>query len=264
MTIRLCGFDIGKLNFATYVEDVKAKDMIELEKEYNALPSKYQRTTKGKMNKYIETILQKLYRKKKIIFWDVVRLVNDDEIKPKAKPKKKPKKDDDDAPKKKKKRVKRTKEPLSGNTRDNIMKYILLNKAVFQDVDVFIIENQFVKMFGGRGKSSMQANFDAIRLSEVLYGILRALFPASQILFFNSAYKTHMLGAEGKLDKDQRKEWCEEKAMEVVDDMEEKNEFDEDELKILPGIRILKKKDDACDAMMETQAFKFKYFVAVF
>ena len=59
--VRIASFDIGRCNFAQYIEDISDDDIISsLKERYSALPKKEQRRVKGAMNENISDILNKV------------------------------------------------------------------------------------------------------------------------------------------------------------------------------------------------------------
>lgn len=275
--IRLVSIDIGKINFAQYVEDFASENIISIEKKYKKLVKNLQRKTKGPMNAHIQQLLLETVLCGTRVQTGVYNFTSDET----------------DA----------YGERMWDNTaRRNLLKHLSSYKYLWETCDIFVIEQQFfnASVFGGRGKkkraaSAGGANVDAIKIAEATYMWFLDKYPYKTVMYFGSQYKTQIFGAPWKLDKPQRKKWSEEKAREYYtlrEDADMINLFNlaeavkRKQIKTQARIDSFKseypcktrdadalstkiicekqKLDDSADAFMQAQAFKFKTMVACF
>lgn len=267
MKLRIASFDIGKRNFAQYIEEFESDLVEELEVEYKNLPKKDRRRVKGPMNNEIRSILSRLAIGATRIQTGVYNLTSNDN------------------------------NLLDVQTRKNIIDHLLSFQDLWETCDIFIIEQQYFKTWsGGRRGGGTEANVDAIKIGELVLTWLLLFYPEKIIQSFGSQNKTLMLGAPSRLGKDQRKKWAVEKTRELYrlrnDDAmiemfklcdsvyrkhvntEEKiqnfmtrypQSFDKDcQFLAERVVRHKQKLDDISDACLQCQAFKFKTMVACF
>ena len=264
--IRLASFDIGKVNFAHYIEDIDVTKILSVEEKYIALPKKLQRKTKGELTPEMKDILREVYLSGTRIHTGVYDIRNSQT-------------DTFDIP-----------------TRKNLLSHLYSHKYLWDECSIFVVEQQYFKTWSGRRKSpGTEANVDAIKIAECLMTWLLCEYPLKEILYFGSQNKTQMLGAPWNLDKPQRKKWAIEECrrmyeMRMDEDMKElflledrvfKKRMNSEEkiqtyLKTYTPIsedgklmaekivRNRQKLDDICDAALQAQAFKFKTMVACF
>jgi hypothetical protein len=229
--IRIVSFDIGKKNFAFYLEDVSKEKIYNSHLTYGRLPTIYQRRIKGKMNSYIEEILKEVFLSGTRVEFGVFDIRND-----------------------------KSSDNLDIQTRVNMLDLLEKYRELWDTCDIILIEQQYfnINTNGKRGKAS-SANVDAIKLGEIcLSYFLERYYPFKEIEFFNSTFKTQTLGAPDKLTKPQRKKWSIEKCNEILTLRDDKD-----------GIELLKDKkktqkqklDDISDCLIMTQAYKFKKFI---
>lgn len=263
---RLASFDIGRVNFASYVQDTDMKIVKQLEEEYSKLPKTKKRRVRGKMNPEIESILHKMFLTGKRIKTGVYNFSSGSKY-------------------------------LDMVTRENTLTYLRKNKELWDSCDVFIIEEQFFRTFRGKGKKGKgsEANIGAIKLAELVLTWYLDNYPFKTTMYFDSTYKTQILGAPVGLSKPQRKAWAVKKCREIYELRDDKEmaeifllkdrifrkRITTDEkvqfyLDTFPGkqkdTKQLAKKivterhklDDIADAMVQCQAFIFKYFIACF
>ena len=139
------------------------------------------------------------------------------------------------------------KKGLSNQTRLNLIERLdYIRDDVLEGCTDFVIEMQFNSRYGG------QANITAIKISEVLLTYLLMEFPKRTILLFPSRYKTQLLGAPKKMTKPQRKKWAVDKADEILNARDEKEQ--------LFLLRAYKKRDDVSDCVIMCQAYKLNGF----
>lgn len=268
--IRIASFDIGKKNFAQYIEDADVQTLLRLEKEYNELPKSFRRKVKGSMNSKILDLLDDVYVSGIRVQTGVYDLRNDKES-----------------------------DKLDIPTRLNIIRHLEEYRGLWDTCDVFIIEQQYFKTWNGRSKSKSsgtEANVDAIKIAEgVLMWFLND-YPFKTIEYFGSQNKTQILGAPWSMKKDHRKKWAENKSREIYEMRKDKsmielfnlsdliyrkrlntekqivfylstypNDCSED-CRILAErlVRERQKLDDIGDACIQCQAFKFRSMVACF
>lgn len=273
VTIRLVSIDIGKINFAQYVEDFSSEDVIALEKKYAQLPKKMQRKTKGPMNASIQQLLQDTALCGARVQTGVYNFTSSDT----------------DA---------YGERMWDDTARRNLLKHLSSYKYMWKTCDVFVIEQQYFNAQVGRGKkkrAAVGANVDAIKIAEATYMWFLDRYPFKTVMYFGSQYKTQIFGAPWKLDKPQRKKWSEEQARKYYvlrDDTDMTNLFNladavkRKQIKTIERVQSFKdmypcegedtdtlstkvicekqKLDDASDAFMQAQAFKFKTMVACF
>lgn len=231
--IRIASFDIGKKNFAFYVEDSLISVLEKLKEEYRSLPNKFQRRVKGPMNPMVNDILEKLFKGSKRITESVSDLRFDEES-----------------------------DNLDIETRKNLIEHLNFNKKLWETCDIFVIEQQYFNVFTGRGKkkSGNGANVDAIKLGEIVMTWFLINFPDKIIVSFGAQFKTQILGAPENLTKLQRKKWATEKAKEILS-LRGDSEIEE----IFKEYKYRKQKiDDICDCIVECQAYKFRNLIGEF
>jgi len=272
--IRLVSIDIGKINFAQYIEDFDSDDIISLEKKYKNLPKKMQRRTRGPMNSEVWDILLGVVMSGLRVQTGVYNFTSDET----------------DA----------YGERLWDNTaRLNLIKHLKYFEYMWDTCDIFVIEQQYFNAtsFGGKkkAKSSSGANVDAIKIAEATYMWFLDKYPHKTIMYFGSQYKTQIFGAPFKLDKPGRKRWAIITAKEFYTLREDKDMIKLFELaeavkykRITTEERVLlfksqypcesedadilstkiicekQKLDDDSDCFIQGQAFKFKTMVACF
>jgi hypothetical protein len=272
--IRIASFDIGKKNFAQYVDDSDVSNLQKLEKKYEFLPKKLKRKFSGPMNSEIESILNEIYLNSHRVQTGVYDLRND-----------------------------KFSDTLDLKTRINLLSHLELYSSLWDTCDIFIIEQQYFKTWNSskKGKSKKgagtEANVDAIKIAEsTLMWFLNA-YPFKEVMYFGSQNKTQILGASGKMNKIERKKWAENKCREIYQlrkdygmveifklndmifrkrlntekiiekyiNMYPSNKCSKDCVELSEKIvRSRQKLDDIGDACVQCQAFKFRYMVAMF
>ncbi len=233
--IRILSIDVGRKNFATYVEDITvegADGIFALEEKYNALPKIKQRRALGSMTPEMQDILNAVCLTGATIHHAVVDLRADPTCK-----------------------------KLDLPTRAKLFDYLGSLHSLWKSCDIVIIEQQYFSTFtpkGRRGRKT-EANVDAIKLGENCYAWFKIFFPAVELRFYGSQFKTQIMGAPGGLTKHQRKKWSITKMKEILELRRETH--------VLAALRDLKAKkkqklDDVADCLVMTQAFKFQKMVA--
>ena len=114
-TVTLASFDIGKKNFAQYVEECDLESLYSLRDRYRALPKTKQRRVKGKMNDDIAEILKEVCLNGKRLQTGVYDL-----------------------------RENKESNELDMNTRKNIVEHLEKYRELWDKCDCFIIEQQLI------------------------------------------------------------------------------------------------------------------------
>lgn len=267
--IRIASFDIGKKNFAQYVEDADVESLLLLEKKYDSLPKSLQRRVKGPMNSQILDLLDDVYITGQRIQTGVYDLRDDHES-----------------------------DKLDIRTRINIINHLDKYRELWDTCDIFIIEQQYFKTWNGRSKRSAgtEANVDAIKIAEGVLMWFLSEYPFKTVEYFGSQNKTQILGAPWSMKKDQRKKWAEDKSREIYEMRGDKGMIElfnladrtyrkrlnteermksylstypkdcSEDCRVLAErlVRERQKLDDIGDACIQCQAFKFRSMVACF
>lgn len=236
---RLATFDIGKVNYAFYVEEFDEDLMFKLRQIYKKLPKNQQRKVKGKMNPKIQAILKKIYTDGKFILSDVLDIREDKESK-----------------------------KLDIQTRKNLFDLLESYRKDWEKCDFIRIEQQFFnvadgkKNFGKRNfkQNSGGANIDAIKLGECTMSWFLINFPDKDIEYFGSMYKTQTLGAPDKMTKSQRKKWAIEEGRYIYELRGDDKIIEEfNQKKNAKGKK--QKQDDLYDCTVMAQAYKYRYYI---
>lgn len=262
---RQASIDIGKKNFSEWVDEIP-KALLD---EYTARVKKFSLTQRKLCckNESISEIVHEMLTHTKCIHFGVYDLRDNKES------------DDLDIP-----------------TRRNIIKHLEDVSGYFEMCDKIIIEQQFVKLIGGKkaaSKTKASANFDAVKIQEIVTSWIITRFPDKEIIVFSAKYKTHVFGAPIMNDKE-RKLWSVDKAIEVfklqknkemlllyklVEDVKYKRNWTEEKVKEylqpfkgynedvrrtaeLIVRRQQKKMDDVSDAMLQSAAAKYRVLLA--
>ena len=270
--IRIASFDIGKKNFAQYIEDADIEKLKELEERYKKLPKKLKRRCNGPMNSDVGEILNDIFLSSIRIQTGVYDLRED-----------------------------KTSNALDIQTRFNLLRHLESFIPLWKTCDIFVIERQYFKTEhrGRKNKkgSKSEANVSAIQFAEATLMWFIESYPAREIMYFGSQNKTQILGAPVGLSKIERKKWATNKCREIY---ELRNDFGMTEIFHLND-RIFRKRlnseeavkkyldtfpkdkcsqdcielskkvvnerqklDDIGDACVQCQAFKFRNLVAFF
>ena len=269
--ITIASFDIGKKNFAQYVETISKDEIEHLKKCYAASKSGRASLVKTRTPEY-RNFLKSVYLTGRRVHTGVYDLRNE-----------------------------RKEDVLDNETRKNIIRHLHDHKWLWEKCNVFVIEQQFFKPSGRRGRNldSSQANVDALKISELLIGWLLNEYPDKEHLFFGSTNKTQLLGAPPKLKRKGVKDFCIEQAKLLyklrndhsINELFTLQEFikgktaktletsgkifiermcpsSTSERSEKSGVRELvtkvmkrQKLDDICDACSQCQAFKIKNYV---
>lgn len=270
-SITIASFDIGKKNFAQYVERITHSEILHLKNCYKSAKSGKASLIKTRTPQY-RSFLNNVYLTGRRVQTGVYDLRNE-----------------------------RKEDILDNETRKNIINHLHRFKWLWEQCDVFIIEQQFFKPTGRRGANmnSSQANVDALKISELLIGWLLNEYPDKEHIFFGSTNKTQLLGAPAKLKRKGVKDFCIDQAKILyklrkdvcINELFNLQEYIKGKTsntlksssdlligKLCPssfteraktsGVTELvskilerQKLDDICDACIQLQAFKIKTFV---
>ncbi len=235
--VRIASFDVGKKNFAQYIEDVNTATLEELRNDYNSLPRSKQRRVKGPMNNEITVLLDAVYLCGTRVDMGVFDLRSAECVDAKSR-------------------------GVDMKTRLNIVQHLEAYKYLYDTCDVFIVEQQFTSTFTpkGRRNPTMQSNIDAIKIGEIVMTWLMTHYRDKTIEHYGSQFKTQTLGAPNSLTKPQRKKWSVEKAREIF----ELREDTEALTQMTASKKGGQKQDDVADACIQCQSYKFRAMVAQF
>ena len=271
-TIRIASIDIGRVNFAQYVEEFDVETILNLEKRYKKLPKKLQRRVKGNMNQEISAIIDELSVAGTRITTGVYSFTDE------------------------------ANQSYDNRVRLTLLSHLNYFEHVWDECDIIVIEQQFYSMPKTSKRSKVQnnnaagANVAAIQLGEAVYMYFFQKYGnLKHITYFPSEYKTHILGAPVGLNKTQRKQWSTEFAEQIYSmrndqdminvyalarDVKRKQfktekrirEFrdiyacESDDAKILCDkvIREKQKLDDISDALNQLLAYIFRTMIACF
>jgi len=223
MTIRIASFDIGKINFAFYIEEIQTSKLEKLK----SLPSIARYNKNGTPTDKMKEVLTQVYLSGKTILHKNVDITQNC-IKGKL---------------------------LDPETFHNMNDVLDKHSDEFDKCDIFIIEQQ---LSFGKKRNPM-----ATKLGQHCYSYFTFKYGRfKQVIEFPAYHKTQILGApkiekQGKksiryvaMEKPKRKKWSIEKALEILALRGEES-----------IISSAKKKDDLADTLTQLQAFKYLSFV---
>lgn len=263
--IRIASFDIGKKNFAHYIEEISHSDIEELANEYALVKKSKGNIIPTKSPEY-KDFLQKVYAKGRRVHTGVYDIRNAEK-----------------------------QDVLDIDTRKNLIKHLSSFEELWRTCDAFIIEQQYFRpSTKGRRSGGTEANVDAIKIAEALMIWLLGRYPDKIHGYFPSTNKTQLLCAPPRLGRKEVKMFCFEEAkklytlrndqgmMELFNlqatikgkrNLEKKrDEFlkgvpsyesgEADGTKDLADKILLRQKlDDVCDACTQLQAYKIKHLI---
>ena len=288
---RIVSFDIGKTNFAQYIEEFSLSKMEELSVRYKALPKSQQRRVKGAMNKEVEKLLFESCREGRRLSTGVYDL----NLKPET--------DENDDSQPEVIHILGDPKTLTSKwdteSRKNLFKHLDRFKHLFDTCDEMVVEQQYFHTYqpGSRHKSAgTEANVTAIKIGEALASWLTITYPDKPITYFPAQNKYSIMGAPSGMTASERKGfWSPSKAEEIYtarNDIHMKKFYEiskkykgtrKSEKNILDGLNMhdnscpddvyeltelyLEKRqkfDDFSDAIVQCQSYKFKKYVAKF
>lgn len=271
LTLRLASFDIGKNNFAQYVEDCDYTLLQEIKGLYHGLDEKELKRKGG--DNLQQPLLESVFRNGRRVDIGVFDFQTN-------------------GSRSNTKTMKngRTINSLDNSTRLNFLKHLYSYKKIWDTCDIFVIEQQYVNLFGRqRG-----INIDALKLGEATVMWFLEHYPYKIVKTFGSQHKTNVLQAPKKMSKPQRKKWATVKALEIFRDREDGEamgmwelvekvkgkrtkgneekiqsyliEYEEcaKDIRLMCDkiVRTRQKLDDISDVLVQLQAYKYKTFVS--
>jgi hypothetical protein len=231
MTTYIASFDIGKKNFAFYVEEVN----IDVLEKMTSIPKNKRYNVDGTPKDEFQTLISNVYLTGNKILYKNLDLT--------------------EGTKKEK--------YLDSLIYHNMIEALDTYKDVFDKCSIIVIEQQ---MSFKNAQNTM-----ALKLAQHLHSYFIFRYPitkcgnvviddSKEVVEFPAYYKTQVLGAPkvgGKsMSKPQRKKWATEKAMDIL--------MERGDTETLEEIEGSKKKDDLADTLIQLQSFKFLRFVDKF
>jgi hypothetical protein len=222
--VKVASFDIGKKNFAFYVEEFDRQDL----KNITNIDIKQRYNLDGSPTPKMKEILERIYKNGRTILHKNVDLTKD------CDPKK----------------------PLDTETYYNMIDVLDEHAEVWDECLCFVIEEQM--SFGKK------LNKTAVKLGQHCYSYFTFKYGRFKPVFeFHAYYKTQILGApkeevdpckSGKrkfktMEKGGRKKWAVTKLTEVLNLR--------GETEVLDTVKSVKKKDDLSDTLCQLQAWKY-------
>lgn len=232
---RVACIDIGRKNFAFYVEELGEYD--DLSRQFYALPKKQQRRIRGEMNDDVEAIQQELFTRASRVDMCVADLTEGEET-----------------------------NDLTANVRRNLYTFLHQRKDLWDSCECVFIEEQYYNPYA---QNKAGINKDAILLGETCFAYFVFFHPNVKVEYFKSSLKTQTLGCEDyitkvdkktglreskKMTKYDRKKWSVEKAREIFTLRD-----DVDAVEQLANKK--QKQDDVSDCVIMCQAYVFKAYV---
>ena len=225
--IWIASFDIGKKNFAFYIEEINLKEL----KDINNIQKLKRYKADGTCTDEFEKIIRAVYMNgKRILLKNIDLTVGTD-------------------------KKKYFDIELCHNLIDTLDKY----QEYFDKVSYVVVEQQ---MSFGKKVNTMALKLGQHCESYFLFKYGRF----KEVIEFPSYYKTQVLGAEkikkstktGKISykavyKESRKKWSIEESSTILEEREDFHTLSE--------ITSMKKSDDVSDVIVQLQAFKYLYFV---
>jgi hypothetical protein len=234
VNIVIASFDVGRKNFAQYVEKVPVKKIRQLRSEYASLPYQERRRVKGYMSKCMEKILNDVTNCGERLEMGVYDLCTTSDPDP----------------------------PYDMGTRWSLVRHLESFRHIWDQCDVFLIEQQYFSTFTpkGRKQKGTEANVKAIKVGEGVLMWFMIHYPDREVLYFGSQFKTQILGAPASLTKSQRKSWSIKKAKEIFEKRGDADALEQFRKTKKSGQKL----DDVSDALTQCQAYKFRCLVAEF
>lgn len=216
--VRIVSIDIGRRNFAMYVEDVPFQKLLTLrETSTNSSEITRRRDLFPHINKLYKLGTRVLLEKVDICSKESTEYDND--------------------------------------SRMRLFSYLSSRREHLDSADVVVVERQYFAQLAFGKKTSKragsEANIVAIKIAESVQSwFLIAYEGKKEVIPYPSNFKTMMLGAPKGLKKPERKKWCVKKSLEIM-----KLRKDEEGISVFTRRG---KKDDLGDVVIQCQAFLFK------
>jgi len=230
MKIYIASFDIGKKNFAFYIEECDREHLLSLQNVH--VNDRY--NPDGTPTKKMQQLLEQICSNGRTVLHKNLDLTKNCDKSMRLDPE------------------------TFHNMNDVLDEY----KSYWDKCCAFVIEQQM--QFAGKGKLNPMAQ----KLGQHCYSYFTILYKRTkQIVEFSAQHKTRVLGAPKtngglykngnvkwiNMTKPQRKKWAVKKAVEIL-----KKRGEED---VITGIKTVAKKDDLADTLVQLQAFKYLIFV---
>jgi hypothetical protein len=227
--VRVASIDIGKKNFAIYIEEFNKNDLLSIQN----IPKNKRYEISGIPTKEFEVILNSIYKNGKIV------LILNEDITINCL------------------NTKKLCNNIFYNLIDLLDKYILY----FDNCDTILIEQQM--QFGKKRNNSQMTKLSHFCYS---YFIINDKYKNKNIIEFPAYYKTQVLGAEKIqtiknnkiiykfMDKPTRKKWSIQKTIDILNLRDNSNSS-------LNWLLSNKKKDDLSDVIIQLQAYKFLKYI---
>lgn len=226
--IQIASIDIGKTNFAFYIEEVNVNNLQKLEN----IPLENRYNENGTLTDKMQELLKEVYKTSKTVLYKNENLTNNTD---KSK-------------------------YLDKNIFYNMIAHLDNYKSYFEKCDYILIELQLK-----RNTMAMKLGQHCYSYFAIKYGREKKIieFPSyykTQILgaekIFDKKYKNGKIKWK-TMDQRNRKKWAVKKALEILEDRGEKSVVDE-----IKNVKRGKKKlDDICDNKLMIEAFKYLFFV---
>jgi hypothetical protein len=224
--IWLASFDIGKINFAFYIEEIDLNSF----KNIKNISSLKRYNTNGTPTKEFQEILESVCKNGKKILLQKFDLTSKDVDKDKY---------------------------FDFNLCYNMVDVLDKYEEYWENVDIIVVERQM--------SFRKKVNTMALKLGQHCESyFINKYGREKKIIEFEAYNKTHVLGAEKLLSKTgkkqyknmgdyARKKWAIEEAFSILSMR--------DDYETMSEIGSIKKKDDLCDTIIQLQAFKYLYFI---
>lgn len=220
--LRIASIDVGKRNFALYVEDVPLQ-------RYVALRTLSPKSSETGRKTDLKSKLRRIYRLGRTVLLEAKDICSED--------------------------VDNGVESYDNGSRLNLFAYLDERRDVLDDADVVLVEKQYFAQlsFGKKSakRSGSEANVVAIKIAEdVVSWFLIRYGETKEVIMYPSQFKTVMLGAPKGLNGRGRKKWSVEKATRIMS--HRKDEIG------LAALESRRKKDDMSDVVIQCLSFLLK------
>jgi hypothetical protein len=210
----IASFDIGKKNFAFCVEEVSLQSMSSI----HNVDSKYRFYKDGTPTPEFNVMLKSLCSSGKIILLDNVDLSKNCD----------------------------NNKSLDSQVFINMNNILDKHKLIWDKCICFVIEQQM--------SFKQSRNTIALKLGQHCFSYFIFHYANfKKTIEFPAYYKTKILGAHKKMNKQERKAWAVSKALEILADRNDEE--------TMLTITSRKKRDDVADALVQLQAYKYLIFI---
>lgn len=231
MKTYIASFDIGKVNFAFYVEEVDTREL----EVMTTIPKNRRYKSDGTPTEDFERLISSIYLTGNTILYKNLNLTEGTE---KSK-------------------------YLDPKIYHNMIKELDKYRDIFEKCSIIVIEQQ---MSFKNAQNTM-----ALKLAQHCHSYFVFRYPitevdniifddSKEVVEFPAYYKTQVLGAPKKagksMTKPERKKWATEKAIDIL--------MQRGDVETLEELTTSRKKDDLADTLIQLQSFKFLRFVDKF